>query len=313
MSVRMALVGSGYMAAEYIRAAEHVMNLEVVGICSRNSQTAQTLALESRIPFFTTNLRDLVFATNPDVILVCVPELSTEQVLTQLMEFRIPIVAEKPVGLSLSQARRIEFHATEADCAIYVALNRRFYSATEKVLNEIEAVNGKRLIRVIDQVNQVSARNSGQPDQVVDNWMFANSIHIIDYVRFLARGNVSKIENRKPFVIEEEHIITSQIEFSSGDVALYTCYWNMPARWSVDVSIGQQTWQFSPLEKARVYTLQNREVKEFETSPFDHEFKPGLYRILQEIEALVTVGETKLTSLSVGNLTMELIEGIYNV
>ena len=312
MSVRIAVVGSGYMAAEYIRAAEHVSNLEVIGICSRNLQTAQTLALEARIPFVTTNLKDLVLDTKPDVILVCVPELSTEQVLTQLMEFRIPIVAEKPIGLSLSQAKRIENLAIEADCSIYVALNRRFYSATEQALIEIEAENGKRFIRVIDQVNQVSARKSGQPDQVVKNWMFANSIHIIDYIQFLARGTVAKTENWKPFVAGDEQIIASQIEFSSGDVALYTCYWNMPARWSVDVSIGEKTWQFSPLESARVYTLQNRETKEFETSPFDHNFKPGLFRILQEIESLVAVGETKLTSLSIGNLTMELIEGIYN-
>ncbi len=313
MSVRLAVVGSGYMATEYIRAAEYVTNLEVIGICSRNLQTAQTLALESGIPFITTDLYDLVLSTCPDVILVCVPELSTEQVLTQLMEFRIPIVAEKPIGLSLSQAKRIEDLAIKAECSIYVALNRRFYSATEQALIEIEAVNGKRFIRVIDQVNQVSARNSGQPDQVVKNWMFANSIHIIDYIQFLARGTVVKVENKKPFVADAAQIITSQIEFSSGDVALYTCYWNMPARWSVDVSIGEKTWQFSPLEKARVYTLQNREFREFETSSFDHDFKPGLFRILQEIESLVSVGESKLTNLSVGNLTMELIEGIYNV
>jgi hypothetical protein len=142
--------------------------------------------------------------------------------------------------------------------------------------------------------------------------MFANSIHIIDYIRFLARGTLTRVTSQIVSLGHEQKIHSSHIEFETGDHALYTCYWNLPARWSVDVSIQDRLWQLAPLEKARIMTMDSLALKEFDIDSKDLLSKPGLIRILEEVYFLGLNQETGLTTIEVANRTMELIEGIYD-
>ena len=313
MRARVALIGSGYMAEQYLLAAKLLQEIEVVGIASRNLLTAQKLADDFLIKSVSDNPQELIANLKPDAILVCVSELSTEDVLRGLFHFQIPIVAEKPVGLSLEQALRIEAVASEAGCPVYVALNRRMYSSTKQVMEAVESSIGNRFVRVIDQENQIAARNSGQPDQVVSNWMFANSIHLIDYIRFVCRGDVTAISRKTHSLSADSWIMVSQIEFSSGDQALYTCYWNTPARWSVDISIGNRLWQLAPLESARALNMNSLTPTEFFIDEKDLSAKPGIIGILEETLNLLNGSSTALCSIRSANGTMSLIESIYAV
>jgi predicted dehydrogenase len=308
-----ALIGSGYMAEQYLLAAKSLQQIEVVGIASRNLLTAQRLADNFLINSVSNNSQELILNLRPDVILVCVSELSTEEVLGGLFHFQIPIVVEKPVGLSLGQALRIEAMAREAGCPVYVALNRRMYSSTRQVMDAVESSIGNRFVRIIDQENQIAARNSGQPDQVVASWMFANSIHLIDYIRFICRGDVIALSKMTHPLSSDGWVMVSQIDFSSGDKALYTCYWNTPARWSVDISIGDRLWQLAPLESARVFTMSSLTPTELSIDSKDMDAKPGIIGVLEETLKLLNGLPSTLCSLSNANETMSLIESIYAV
>ena len=313
MGARVALIGSGYMAEQYLLAATSLQQIEVVGIAGRNLLTARKLADDFLIKSVSNDPQDLIANLMPDLILVCVSELSTEEVLGSLFHFQIPIVVEKPVGLSLEQALRIEARACEAGCPVYVALNRRMYSSTKQVMDAVESSIGNRFVRIIDQENQIAARNSGQPDQVVASWMFANSIHLIDYIRFVCRGDVTSISRMIHSLSSDGWVIVSQIDFSSGDKALYTCYWNTPARWSVDISIGDRLWQLAPLESARVFTMNSLTPTEFLIDSKDIDAKPGIIGVLEETLNLLNGLPSTLCSISNANETMTLIESIYAV
>jgi predicted dehydrogenase len=313
VGARVVLIGSGYMAEQYLLAAKSLQQIEVVGIASRNLLTAQKLADDFHIRVVSNSTQELISNLMPDVILVCVSELSTEEVLSSLIHFQIPIVAEKPVGLSLEQALRIEAMASEAGCPVYVALNRRMYSSTKQVMEAVESSIGNRFVRIIDQENQIAARNSGQPDLVVSKWMFANSIHLIDYIRFVCRGDVTTTSRKSYSLSADGWVMVSQIEFSSGDQALYTCYWNTPARWSVDISIGDRLWQLAPLESARVFTLNSLTPTEFLIDAKDLSAKPGIIGVLEETLNFLNGLSTTLCSISDANGTMSLIESIYAV
>jgi predicted dehydrogenase len=301
------------MAEQYLLAATSLQQIEVVGIAGRNLLTARKLADDFLIKSVSNDPQDLIANLMPDLILVCVSELSTEEVLGSLFHFQIPIVVEKPVGLSLEQALRIEARACEAGCPVYVALNRRMYSSTKQVMDAVESSIGNRFVRIIDQENQIAARNSGQPDQVVASWMFANSIHLIDYIRFVCRGDVTSISRMIHSLSSDGWVIVSQIDFSSGDKALYTCYWNTPARWSVDISIGDRLWQLAPLESARVFTMNSLTPTEFLIDSKDIDAKPGIIGVLEETLNLLNGLPSTLCSISNANETMTLIESIYAV
>ena len=50
------------------------------------------------------------------------------------------------------------------------------------MLLELSKSNERRYIHIYDQENPNAALESGQPELVVKNWMYANSIHLIDFV-----------------------------------------------------------------------------------------------------------------------------------
>ena len=71
-------------------------------------------------------------------------------------------------------------------------------------------------------------RKFKHPEKVVKNFMYANSIHLIDLMFVFVEDILkkSKILNLGKERITE--IVLSTIEFSSGDLALYEGIWKGP-------------------------------------------------------------------------------------
>ena len=101
---------------------------------------------------------------------------------------------------------------------VYVAFNRRHYASTRNLISELNKSNDLRYIHIYDQENPNAALTSGQPEIVVKNWMYANSIHLIDFVLLLGRGNIRNILNIVPLI---DNYILTKIEFDSGDIVIY--------------------------------------------------------------------------------------------
>ena len=307
---RIGLVGSGYMASEYLKASEAVEGIDFVSIFSRNKDTASTLAKQFGVSKIANSVEDFL-ELNLDFIVVCVPELATFEIITTFSKVGVPLLVEKPVGLTLAEALEIEDYAKVSATQIFAALNRRFYGSTQNVFRELAVSSGKRFIQVSDQENTLAAIAAGQPQQVVDNWMFANSIHIIDYISMVCRGEPSIKYKQVSQLSESAYIVLANIAFSSGDEASYTCYWNIPGGWSVNISTELKNWQLSPLEVARTRKLGDRQYIEFLVDPIDTRYKPGLVRILNEIETCISGQAHSLTTISDANRTMRLIDLIY--
>jgi len=311
MNTRIGLIGSGYMATEYLKASSAVENLDIVSIYSRNNQTAAVLAKNFKILNIAAGVDDFA-ELELDFIIVCVPELATVGIITEFSGLNIPLLVEKPVGLTLTDALSIESLSKDKNLPIFAALNRRFYGSSRRVLNELSTTSGKRFIQVNDQENTIAALAAGQPSEVVDNWMFANSIHIVDYILIVCRGEPTVLYKRINALNDVSYVVHANISFSSGDEALYACYWNIPGGWSVNISTASKTWQLSPLESARSRGIGDRHYTEFEAEGFDLSYKPGLVRMLLEVQKCIKGQLHGLTTISDANRTMKLIDMIYS-
>jgi predicted dehydrogenase len=310
MTVRVGLIGSGYMAKEYLKASSAVETLKIVSIFSRNVSTATSLASEYNIPMVAQTVEEFT-ELKLDFLIICVPELATANIISSFSKLNLPMLVEKPVGLTLAEALEIENFAATRGLSIFVALNRRFYSSSMQVFAELSSSSGKRVVRVNDQENTIAAIAAGQPNRVVENWMFANSIHIIDFISTICRGEPSIEFRRRTPLDDLSYIVHVGVKFTSGDEALYTCYWNCPSGWSVDINTSNRAWQLSPLEVARVRKLEDRQFSDFVKDDNDLRFKPGLVQMLIELEKCVSGQEHNLTTISEANRTMRLIEMIY--
>jgi predicted dehydrogenase len=275
---RVAIVGAGLMAREHLRAFADVPGVVFAGIHSRTRERAEQLASEFGIQHVCDSVDELHQRTGADLVVVTVIELSMKAVSQACFARPWTVLLEKPAGYHLDDAEEIAAAAKACGSRVFVALNRRQYSSTQAALGDLAARPERRYIRVQDQQDQAGALASGQPKAVVDNYMFANSVHTIDYLRTFGRGAVTHVHPVFRWNPEEPGIVVAEIRFDSGDAGIYEGIWNGPGPWAVTIATPERRWEMRPLERATFQNRGERVLHPVEVHAWDKAFKPGLRR-----------------------------------
>src|SRR5436309_791936 len=100
--LRVAFVGAGRMAREHIRAFSAIADVSIVGLASRGQERAMGLASEFQVPAVFASIGQMLAQTEPDVVVVAVPEPATVDVMRTCVGPGRTILVEKPVGLDLA-------------------------------------------------------------------------------------------------------------------------------------------------------------------------------------------------------------------
>jgi predicted dehydrogenase len=311
--ISVAVIGSGSMAREHIRTIKDFSSFEIKGIFSRNFDTADGLAFEFKFPPHSDSINDLYISTKADFVVVAVPEMATEDIMNEVIKYPWVSLVEKPVGYDLQVAKRIHSSAQESGHTSFVGLNRRHYGSTSNLRSELEKHGTSlRNIRINDQQNLLQAVDMGQPEVVVSNWHFANSIHILDYVGLLARGSIeslSRYSNVNDY--SSTGLVSAFVVYSSGDTVQYSCQINSQSAWSINVNCGPHEWELKPLEQLRYRDLSTRVFEEFEIGEVERQFKPGFHSQIKEVLNYFEGKAYYLPTLKDGIITMELIDAIF--
>ncbi|WP_247883859.1 Gfo/Idh/MocA family oxidoreductase [Azospirillum sp. B21] len=309
---RVAVIGAGSMAREHLRAFADVPGVLLTGIHSRTRARAEALAAEFGISAVCDDIASLYAASKADLVVVTVTELSMAAVAKACFAFPWTILLEKPAGYDLADAVGIAEAAGAARARVHVALNRRHLSSTRTALDDLNAVPGPRFIHVQDQESMAQAAAIGHPETVVRNWMYANAVHMVDYLAVFGRGTVTSVTPVQPWDPERPGIVLAKVEFSSGDLALYEAVWNGPAPWACTVTTPARRWEMRPLEKAVFQNAGERMLNPAPLHPWDEAFKPG-FRRQAELAVQVAGGGPSdgLPTLEDSLATMRLIAAIY--
>jgi predicted dehydrogenase len=310
MSIRVAMVGAGSMAREHFKAFAAVPEVSLTGIFSRTIARADALAAEFKIPHVCRTVAELRERSHADLVVVAVPELAARSVAETCFAHSWCVLMEKPAGYNLADAEAIAAAARQKKRRVFVALNRRFLSSTRTALRDLQSNPGPRLIHVQDQQSLDTARAIGHPPEVVANWMYANSIHLIDYLRVFGRGPITAV---KPLQRWEPtaSVLLATVDFESGDLGLYQGIWQGPGPWAVTINTPAKRWEMRPLEQAQFQLAGERRLQPVEMHVWDREFKPG-FRLQAEEVVKAVRGEPSLApSLEEATQTMRLIAGIF--
>lgn len=308
---KVAFVGAGYMSAEHLKAFKNVPGVELVGIHSRTRDRAEKLAEQFGVPLVCNSVAELYDKTKADLLVVSVPELSVREVCLDAFQHPWTCLIEKPAGYDLADAQNILANAKAEERQAFVAFNRRHYSSTRLVLAELAQQQGPRLIHVYDQEDQIAARKAGQPELVVQNWMYANSIHMIDYLSILGRGNIVSVDPIVPWSPQNPSFVMAKISYDSGDIAIYEAVWNGPGPWGISVTTQEKRWEMRPLEQASSQPYGSRKLEPASIHEWDTAFKPGL-RIQAEEAVMAAKGNPHtLPSLEDAMKSMKLAAAIY--
>lgn len=309
--VKVAFIGAGKMAVEHIKAFADIPECQIVGIQSRTREKCEALSKIFRIPYIANSIAELYEKTKPDLVVVTVNETSMRGVCVEAFQFPWKFLIEKPVGIDYDEAEYLAGLAAESNATVWVALNRRQHNSLLTVLGELKKESGSRFIHIMDQEDQIGARAYGHPELLVKNWMFANSIHMVDYFFTLGRGEITKVTSVEPWNPENPNIVIAKVAFSSGDTGLYQAIWNAPAPWTVSVSTREKYFELRPLEQATVRTAVKRRAESFPVHKWDMDFKPGFRLQAEEAIKAVRGAAHNLANIGTALNTMRLINAIY--
>lgn len=310
--VKVAIIGAGYMAREHIRAFADVPDVAIAGIHSRTRSRAEALANEFGVPGVYDSVSELYERTQANLVVVAVPEMAANSVSRACFEFPWTVLLEKPPGYNLRDAEEIHSVATAKRRKVLVGLNRRFLSSTRTALADLAQYDSPRFIHVQDQQNFEEAASYGHPDLVVENWMYANSIHVIDYLRAFGRGKITSVVPVFAWHPKTSQVVVAKVEFDSGDSGLYEGIWKGPGPWAVSVSTPEKRWEMRPLEQAASQVWGERHLQPVGgVHSWDQDFKPGL-RLQAEMAVAAVLGKpSDSPTLDEAMKTMRLINEIF--
>lgn len=310
--MKIAIIGAGKMAKAYIAAAQS-LNYIIVGIHSRTYQTANSLSNSIGCKAYQ-SIEELYNHTKADIVINTCSELAILKVCKEIFKYPWICLLEKPIGINHKESLEIKKITEGSDVKCFVALNRRFYSSTQYVQNKLLEIKDRRIIEITDQQDLVEAKETDNfPDQVLENFMYVNSIHLIDYINHFGRGEIKTIKHIVPWKGRETDLMLATIKFSSNDIAIYKAYWNRPGPWSVSITIDDMRFEMSPLERISYRKRYSHVIHKVEDDQDDLNFKPGLRKICEELQKEFKDNKSDLTTLNDGIRSMLLVKEIYGI
>ena len=311
---RVAIIGAGNMGKEHARAFSMLEGVHVAGLASRTRARADAMAAELAVPLVADSVAELYDRTRADLAVVAVPELSVSAVAKAAFACPWAVLIEKPAGYDLEDAEDIARAAAGRQQPVMVGFNRRFYSSTRAIRDDLDTrPEETRFVHVQDQQSYAEARRYNHPEQVVERFMYANSIHLIDLIPVFGRGEVARVQRITPWRGGETVIMMAYVEFTSGDTALYEGVWQGPGPWACSVSTVGKRWTMQPLEQAAYQNAGERARHSVEVAEEDRKCKPGLLLQARAAVAKVRGASSSIPTLGDSLGTMRLIHHIFGV
>ena len=134
---KLALVGAGRMGRNHLRALSGSDHVKVTAIAE--PAEAARAALSSTGAEVYADLDTMLDAHDFDAVLVCVPSDLHLETVQRLAAAGLPILCEKPVGLSAPEAREAAHLMAAAGLPFQVGFWRRFVPALRKLRERIAA------------------------------------------------------------------------------------------------------------------------------------------------------------------------------
>ncbi len=268
--MKIALIGFGDISEKHISVFRE-FNCEIDGVFVQNPEAYVEKRKKFGISKFYKTL-DEIKNSNCDFISIMTSAENNCSTLKQVIPFKKPILIEKPVGFSINEIDEVISLNKKFNVPIMVAQNRRFYSIFHKALEFLKSKNIHIDSIHIEAPERFSDINKPKfSENIQKHWMFVNSIHCIDLLRFFS-GDIESIttfSEPSKYVFNAIGRSTKNIKFT------YNSNWKSPGNWSITIYSDEYKIIFNPLENGKIISFGNEEI--ILPSSQDIKFKPGFY------------------------------------
>jgi predicted dehydrogenase len=303
MKINVVVIGSGKMADAYIDVIKDFKNINILGVYSRNKKNLEIFCKKKKVNYFDSYKELYKNKKKIHLLIIAVTATNLLQVINLTKDLNCVRLLEKPLGISLKQAEKI-IKITK-NKKYFLALNRRMYESTQFAQKKIKK---QKIIFVEDHINFDLQKQLGFKKKQYKNFIISHSIHLIDYFNIFAEGKITNIFKNK-VLVNNQQLIYCLIEFSSGDVGIYSCKYDSKKKWKVTLFEKNKKIEFQPLETATLESNKNK-IK-FLPNSVDKHFKPGIYNIILNLNYFFNKKNFKLVSIKEGFEIMKLIHNLH--
>jgi myo-inositol 2-dehydrogenase/D-chiro-inositol 1-dehydrogenase len=194
---RLGLIGAGRMGRNHLQAIGGSQTVRVTGVVDSDPGTRAAIA-SAGTPAYA-SLEELVAAGHIDGALIAVPTNRHVSVLANVAAARIPVLCEKPCGLTVDETRQCASAASQAGVLLQVAYWRRFVPELGELRHQIGS----------GELGDILAVNCYQWDAAPPSSEFRGSsggifidmgVHEFDQVRWLTGQEFASI-----------HVVSSRV------------------------------------------------------------------------------------------------------
>lgn len=295
------LIGTGPMAVEYYKVLRDLN--EHITVIGRGVDSAKKFEEETgKIPL-TGGLSTFLDGNSqiPDRAIVAV---GVEQILNctyELVKFGLKdILVEKPGGLNYDEVSELSNLAKSKSLNIFIGYNRRCFASVIKAKEIIEADGGLTSFNFEFTEWSHKIRDLQKADGVKDQWLLANSSHVIDLAFYIGglpkniscykagRGEIDWHPDAARYTgagITEDNVLFN-----------YQANWNAPGRWRVEFLTRKHRLYLAPLEKLQIQEIGSIAVSDVNGIDYsiDERYKPGLYL---QVNAFLTKNDSYKNSI----------------
>lgn len=162
--IRVALVGTGGMGKVHYANYQHLPEYEVAAVCDSAEASVKTAA-EWGLPRFKT-IAEMLDHTDVDLVDICTPTFLHHDMVMESLSRGKNTITEKPIALSLKDAKEMLDEAEKRGCLLFVAQVLQF---TKEVGYLREAVRNGVYGKPLDAYFE---RLSACPRWAADGWLF---------------------------------------------------------------------------------------------------------------------------------------------
>ncbi|KJH79933.1 Gfo/Idh/MocA family protein [Stutzerimonas stutzeri] len=240
--LQIALVGAGIMGRQHIEIIARSAEAQLCAIADPDPQ-AQALAATHGVSWFA-DPAAMLEGARPDAVIIANPNPLHVDTAVQCLQRGVPVLVEKPVGTSLSQARRLVEVGEQTGVPVLVGHHRRhnpLIARTRQLLDE-GALGRLTTVTALWQLQK--------PDSYFDipwrrepgaGMLLTNLIHDLDLLRHLC-GEVRQVQAFLDNGVRgfgNEDSAAAILRFESGAVGTLTASDAVAAPWSWELDSGE--------------------------------------------------------------------------
>jgi len=224
--VRVAMIGAGSMANRvHYPSLASFADVQIVAICdvdpTRLEETANTFGIAGRY----TDYRKMVEKTQPDVVYAIGPPHIMYDIWVWCLRQGLHLFVEKPLGITMHQARIVTYLAEQNGCITQVGFQRRASPLGMKL--RTACLERGPIVHAVCRFYKY------QPEPSLGAWdhLLDDSVHAIDTLRWMCDGAVVDVQSTvKRVGVPDINFVSALLQFDNGATGLLLNSWTSGRR-----------------------------------------------------------------------------------